>query len=226
MEVPFAHVFYKNDKIINHQYIAHGFYAGDFYQVEKLMFIVDSLHAEIIFTNGRLSISCFYDESKFDFGRVKSNAKLAYKTCTDFKDGKYYHVHSLSFYANDYSTDLPGINNAIRDYDDLLFDDYGIKRNTDNAFISAMKDIYEIMSRAVYDFENMLINYVPTFARTAPPAKSFASSSTAKLGGLRISVYDDYHLSERKSGNHFSSRKSGNHIPETKKDIDFDFVHL
>lgn len=217
MEVPFAHVFYKRNNEINHQYIAHGFYASDFYQVEKLMLIVDSIHAEIIFTNGRLSISCFYDESKFDFGRVKSNTKLAYRKCTDFKDGKYHHVHLLGFYANDYSTELPGINNAIRDYDDLLFDEYGIKRNTDNAFISAMKDIYEIMSRAVYDFENMLINYVPTFARTAPSAKSFASSSTTKLGGLRISVYNDYHLSER---------KSDNYISETKKDIDFDFIHL
>lgn len=218
MEVPFAHVFYKIDNVISNQYIAHGFYAGDFYQVEKLIFIIDSLHAEMIFTNGRLSISCFYDDSKFNFGRVKSNTKLAYRTCTNFKDNEYYHVHSLSFYANDYSTDLPNINEVIRSYDDLLIDEYGIKRNTDNAFLSAMRDIYEIMNESVCEFEKMLANYRPKFRRLAMPAESFASSINTKLGGMRISVYDDYHFPER---NHFSDQKN-----DRKNDIDFDFIHL
>jgi hypothetical protein len=192
MNIPYAYVFYEIDGKVISQYIIHGFYGQDIRDGNKMMLIVDPLHAEIIFTNEKFSISCFFEESRFT-GKVESQTQIAYITGTKFREGEYYNIHALGFYATNYITTLPNINAAIREYDDLLLDANGIKTRTDNAFINATSDIYFLLERTIADFESMLVEYRPTFARTALPAEAYVTSRTEKINGSRISIYDNYH---------------------------------
>jgi hypothetical protein len=180
------------DGKINHQYMIHGFYGQDIVQTEKLVLIVDNIHAELIFTNGRFSVSCFYDESRFLAGRVNSVTQLAFIDNAVYNYGEYYNLHKLGFLANSYTLDLPNLNAAIRQYDDLLFDSFGIKRETDSAFNSAISDIYTIMSESILSFEKYLTSYIPTFVRQSPPKSMFDSSRNRELARHRVSVYEDY----------------------------------
>ena len=170
----------------------HGFYGQDIVQDEKLVLIIDDIHAELIFTNGRFSVSCFYDESRFLAGRVNSVTQLAFIDNAVYNYGEYYNLHKLGFLANSYTLDLPNLNAAIRQYDDLLFDSFGIKRETDSAFNSAISDIYTIMSESILSFEKYLTSYIPTFVRQSPPKSMFDSSRNRELARHRVSVYEDY----------------------------------
>lgn len=192
MSDPSAHIYYMIDGKINHQYMVHGFYGRDIVQDEKLILMIDGIHAELIFTNGRFSISCFYDESRFLGRRVTSVTQLAFIDNSTFADDEYYNLHKLGFLANSYTVDMPRLNDAIRQYDDLLFNDFGIKRETDSAFNSAISDIYMIMSESISSFENYLINYIPSLVRRAPRKAMFDSSHNRELARHRISVYENY----------------------------------
>lgn len=191
MNIAHAHVFYEIDNNINHQYIFHGFYGQDIFQDEKMIVIVDSLHVEIIFTNELFSISCFYEDSKFE-GHVESATRMVYVNRKPFVHGEYYNIHTLGFYASDYINDMPKLNAVLRGYDDLLFDSRGFKTITDNAFMSAMRDIYAILKMAISRIGQFVTEFTPEFERTAPPASTFTVSHFGKVGGTRISIYDDY----------------------------------
>lgn len=170
MDEASAHIYYMIDGKINHQYMIHGFYGQEIVQDEKLIFIIDAIHAELIFTNGRFSISCFYNDSRFIGKKVDSESYLAFISGTKFLTGEYYNLHMLGFYANSYTMVLPNLNKALRQYDDLLFNDFGIKRETDLGFNSAINDIYAIMNDFILNFEKFLVNYDPGFTRLAPPS--------------------------------------------------------
>ena len=199
MNDPSAHIYYMIDGKINHQFIVHGFYGQDIVQDEKLVLIIDDIHAELIFTNGRFSISCFYNESRFLAGRVNSITQLAFIDNAVFTDGEYYNLHKLGFLANSYTINLPKLNDAIRQYDGLLFNHFGIKRETDTAFNNAISDIYSAMSETISSFENYITSYIPVL-----PNEMRIARHKVSLHESYSPVYtqDEYTQDEYTQGDH------------------------
>lgn len=188
-----AYVFSKNkqgqleNKKFQHDFLGSEIPAGD-----KLLYIIDKYHAEFIFTNEKYSISCFYNQSKSD-EYITSKAKIAFVTDCEFDPGTWYDIYKLGFFSNVYSIELPRINHIIRGYDDIVMNVWGLKRDLDEEFLSAIDDIYNLMDSCSREFARQIVCYDPSFIRRAPPHKNpFEEIKKLKIGKTRINIYENY----------------------------------
>lgn len=179
-----AHIFYQIDGEMNYSHIVHGFYGQEIHYGEKLIFMIDEFNIEIIFTNNKFSVSCIFDDRSLCSGsNYSSVVRLALVLPKKFDFGVYYNMHMLGFYANDYTIDLPNVNSAIREYDDLIFNEFGIKRKHDKDFFAAMCNIYEILHKTLVDFESYMSNYIPERPRL-PGKKSAVCDEPKKYESI------------------------------------------
>lgn len=213
----------ENNQIV-YKKIQHDFLGSEISDGNKLIYIVDTYHAEFIYTNNKFSISCFFKQSK-SLEYIVSKAKLAFITGCEFDPNEWYDIYKLGFFANVYSIELPRINHIIRKYDDMIMDTWGLKCVIDSDFVSAIDDIYDVLDKCSTEFARQIVCYDPNHVRKAVKTTSLPNGVVDKfrVGKTNIIIHNEYQQTTEMPPRSMSASTLIRHRP-TPRTIEDDFV--